>query len=1481
MEEELNSNLLNNITEEDPITGQSLNRITNYNDSDPVVASSNIDLRDMFYGGSDSSDTGILGSVQLYDYDASKYDRNILPGELGDLEGIRESNQGILDSMGRSIANLVGKTGINVAGGLIGTAYGIGSAIANGDSTKIFDNSVVQSLDKASESVGDYFKVYKSDNFEDMNLISKAVLHPIQFTDTVMDALSFTTGAILTELISGGVASAFIVPKALKYLKGLDRASDAIDVANNITSKATNFMQGLGNAGSLTRQLATGAAWEASVEARQATMELRSKMESDWMMDNPGLSLDDMPDEIRNYIDDRLSSAGMFTFLTNIPLVGGSQMLQFPKVFGAGYNTSRRAVDASRIARDETTGLFEDTASRMTANQRRIDNVKTAIKNPFYEGIVEEGGQSVLSNTAGMYWDRKNDIESKDNINRFIESFGKSLIDTYTTKEGWDEIGMGMIIGALGAPGRGALSILGKDSSLGSKAYRDIRNEQGDIIGQEREPLWTGGVAESFQQRAEETQRIANVVDDLNNHTDIFDSMKSHYDFLVKTGSQQKVMDIALDNEDIFAYENVKDDMLHSYITSRIEAGLSDDLDTTASQLREIPTDDFYISFKGEEASKNVSEREKLDFKNRSIQSFERRVDNIREATNTIDSIYRGDNSDLREELIYNIASAKNIDIRENSINEGLSKLTGGFINNTSLRSMDALTIDDNIVQLTEDLEEEGILDEDKAVISEDIKRLKNAKKSIFKNLSAQEINLVNEFIKERPVEASTNMEQVVSMIEDSKKVRQRRQSLLGIYNYLFTEEGQARFAEYQDKINKATQKEQENIESEVENEEAESKVKERQKEILEKHIKNKEASQEKSEEVASEDDVIVNELDEGEAIDYSNQNIDSIEEARLQEFIAASESETGLTPEIEAEINRKYDAMLEALNIPSETEVNKDNLTPEEEVVGNIQEQDALFEEIKDVNNDDGLVLNDLESDKKESMYNDLFRKRDVGNTITSLNIDYSGTETYDIDTDTITRNIEDVYDESGNLRIVENFDSRLQDPSQFNEGSRVDITIPTYEQIQSRGIQGEYTEDQYNTDMESLETMPIAFIDENNKILGFLPTTENVKKNVREELRPSEIISNKTFRGKIFNNRDQVFKTIITKKSTGAPMFSRNRQSIYNALGDGNSLSEGVKVAIFKNGQLRSGLNTIVSEKVKLPDGVSSSEYFKEGVIYTVIPTANGVDYFSFASDVSNISDNDSSSIVRMLQLFRANPNTSSDRALIQERNKLAREVDFSNFPQLMNSINSIIYTNNKDDRYMFDVNLNTGVLSLGISSDMKFNLDDIKNNKSDTIESVKNILSNRYYSVKLENFGSRYRSFSIDDNNNLVQDSYKNYNDYLNDKSIITTKIQGEPIEGTNKKYFTAQSVIEVSRPIQSGFTASSIEEATIADAEELFAAPSQSIDKKEIKKKDNPRNKLGTRIKPRRPPSISEDFSDLLIDDSKSLDQQVEDLMNKCK
>lgn len=1462
--------------EKDPVTGINLNRLTNYNNSEPVEYRTDINLDNLSIPGS-SPMTGSTGDANLFNYEGSKYDNSILPYELDNLSDIRSQNQGIFDSLGRATANLVGKTAVNVVGGLVGTAYGATEAIKEGRVSALWDNELTTSLDKASEAIGDYFRVYKSNDFNERNLITRAVLNPVQFTDELMDTLSFTTGAILTEMISGGLASGMVVPRALKYFKGLNKTAKAAEAGAELANTSNALFRGLGNAGTLSRQLATGAAYEAAVEARHASMELRDTLYNQWLENNPGASIEDMSEEDRNSIDDRLSDAGLFTFLTNIALVGGSNIIQFPKVFGAGYNTSKRAQDLSQRITRNASGEFVDSALPTTRAGRIASNIATAARNPIMEGIVEEGGQGVISGIANDFFARKFDLDSKATVEDFLTSFGKSLIDTYTTAEGWEEIGMGMIIGSLGAPSRGAMSLFGRNTRLGQYGF----NEDGT-----RRELWDGGIVGSFRERAEQTAEIANYIEELNNNTSLMEAMKSNYDFLVQADSLDKSMDIALQNNDVFNFNNFRDDKIHAYISSRLKAGLSSDLDTTVEQLQRTSPEDLYLEFRGQEALDIATDQELADFKQSTIKEFKDKIEATKEAYDIVDNAYTGDNDEIRDYFAHSIATAKYLDIREESINTALSDLSNGAINNLNIRGTDIHNLNQEIDRLNELKNTEELSDQDKIDIDNLIKFYENIPDK-QRQLTVDEYQSILNMQNSDPVTLSLNLNKITELLDDSRKLRNRRQSFINDYNNIFTQEGIERIQRQQRKYLKDQEKAREAEEEAIKQAEAEQakldeelRVQDRKAEIKSK----KDAAKVKKNEVAEEEIDPFTNIQEASLLDengdtVSNSEILSLEQQeqeiqdRWQEELDNLKSEYDQnklldpnTPEpidqLQA-IHAKYQAMIDNLN---------NDITPEEEAVITNIEQEEVYEENK-LLNQDGLVRNPSQEDKnsKRQIYlQDNWFKRDVGNTVISLNIDYNKYSTFI--NGNLETNITDIIDDEGRVRINENFDSRLQDPTQFNKGTTVNIIIPSYQQILDKGIGGDgYSESDYNKYIDNVDMFPIAFTDNDGNIIGYLPTQTNVKNNVNPEYLKTELIKNKELRQQIFDNRDSTITANIVDKSSGTPIFQRYNQSIYDSLGDGSRLADGVSIGIFKEGKLQTGINNPYQDNIKLPDGVSNDEYFNEGYIYAVIPTAKEGEHFAINMDVNTISDSDASSIIKILELYKANPKFAGDANLVNERESLSVEVDFNNIQEVNRALESILYINNDNDNYMF--RMDSDKLILGLTPDMQFTWKDFR--KQATKDRIKDILSERYYAVRLANFGNPFNSYSVSENGQLDIVRNRNYFDYLNNNNVIQSNIQSEPISNkANERYFTAQSVIEIGNiNIQSN-------QPEISSSKEVLLKSDTSTSQEGNRPTGVPKTRLGLKIKPNRnKPNIEEDLAEISTPNL-SLDKEAELLMKKC-
>src|SRR5882757_1796770 len=182
------------------------------NNNLPIVDTSNLDLSTLpklSTGDSNALNLDTGSSQAVGDvYQPSTYDNSrTYTDELSSLDDIRAGNQGVFSSLGNSAAKFIGKTATNVVGGIVGTVYGAGSSIVNGDIKKLWDNDFLTKVDAVDQGLDNIFKVYKSSDYQDQNFLQRMFLHPLQFTDDTTEALSFTAGAILTELATSGIAS--------------------------------------------------------------------------------------------------------------------------------------------------------------------------------------------------------------------------------------------------------------------------------------------------------------------------------------------------------------------------------------------------------------------------------------------------------------------------------------------------------------------------------------------------------------------------------------------------------------------------------------------------------------------------------------------------------------------------------------------------------------------------------------------------------------------------------------------------------------------------------------------------------------------------------------------------------------------------------------------------------------------------------------------------------------------------------------------------------------------------------------------------------------------------------------------------------------------------------------------------------------------------------------------------------------------------
>lgn len=1369
--------------------------------------------------------SGTESSGYNYERDTSVDPNVVTPYDLPNLNDTRTANQGTFSSLGNSFAKFVGKTGLNIVGGTVGTAYGVGSAIANGEWSKIWDNSFADKIEEADNKLDNIFKVYKSSDYEQSNFLQKAFLHPLQFTDDTSDALSFTAGAILTELASQGLASATVVPKALRYLKFLGEGAEAAEATSQLSTLG-RAQKIAGQFGTSVRQLATGASYESMVEARQATMTLRNKMYADYAKEHGD---EPMPESVKNDIDERLSNAGLFSYFSNLALVGTTNILEFPKIFGSGFKSAKAAEGA--IVRNAETGLYDNVGKKAFKDLSLGEKALIIGKNPFHEGVVEEGLQNVIQNTNQQYFDRKNNPDAKFDVTNYLHSFADNIADTYSSKEGWNAIGMGMLIGALGAPGRGILSVAPKGSNIYNKAF----DEQPDGT-MKRADLWTGGVLGGVEEHNEEYKGIQDIVDNLNQNTDLGKSMKANYDYLVTSKTLQADKDKAIANNDIFEFNNAKDDQIHSYVSSRIKAGLYSEIEDTIDDMRKLKPEEFYTQFRGDEADNQTSEEDKVKFQQDTIKEFATKAENTNQAFKIVENSYKGNDEDLKEELIHSIAASKNLDVREKDMNKQIADLSNGLISNVNLRSDNTISLGNRASALAEILKSD-VLDEDqKAGLTEELKSLQSVPN---KNITINEHNALEDLRESDPTTYTTNRSQIEDLLQDSRKLRERRQQYLNLYNDLFTENGQKAFQESKNNVIKQQQAQ----EAEVAKQEA-IKAAEQAKKDNVKNTKTKvdNAIKAGASEVGNinppqtpegynshefdeflddikvptviEDGIKVNDRDDPKVISklvelgYNKEDRNNLSQNEINYILKNNST----NPEVETgkngiKINNRNNNPSPDLNeniITPTTDIEQPNrvetssqVQPEEVSVAIIENHKTNTSNKTNLMRSNQLIKplgSEVSTEVNDSLEAlNLDYQRTIGNNIAYLGID--SVKLGRIKDGVLEHKHFDIFDENGNISINKNVDTKLFSQNYYAPGDRVTLSIPTFEQMQERGLDN-YTRADYTTKLDDIGEFPIAIRGIDDKIIGYLPTQTNIQNNVAEEFKDMALADNLAMRQTIFDNPNNTHTTTITSKSPGWLILDlpTNQKNLFDSLGDGTKLASQVELVVGKALSTDGVVNPFINTSNQFSSGeIVNKDNLKSGYIYSIVPSSQKDKFIAYPMKINKIGNTNASTIVEAIRLF-SKINTNSE---LTETEKTSldniTEYNFKNFKDLSDFINTIMYNSTTgNDNTIFKLYKNSLILS---KTGDAYTLDSIVNSQG-VRDEIASILQDRYYSIDLNNINSKnkFYNYSLKDNT-ITEDKYNNYQEYLHKNGVITSNIKGIKIEN-NDYAFTAQSVIGLS-------------------------------------------------------------------------------------
>ena len=629
------------------------------------------------------SNTATKGtSVYGEDRDFDSYDEyidrpfNILDPNVDDY---RAEGQSVAEKAFRSYGV---KMPVSIFNNVVGSTIGLGVGInevaqdfyKNGPSSeglnKFFNNDFQKSLDSINEHLNEKLPNYYTSYETQQNILGQAFGSGAAnfWTDGLANGLSFVAGAVISEYLTAGLGGALAVSRAGKMMKqaaikankGLlgQKGMSGLDTMRKVANKQSVY-DGLRSA----RQLATGAFYESGVEARHNYDETLEKLKALYAQENPGTPISEAEEAKMHNIAVKTSNG---VFAANAALVGYSNMLMFPRIFGKGMRTANKNYK-NKIIEDIKDGarVYKEAYKDFGKFRNIGRHAYAMLKRPLYEGFVEEGGQG-LANLSGQeaaeyFYTEGKDPGNMEAIGAILNHTDDAFAQAYGGYEGQKEIFLGFILGGLGLP-----SFVKTDPKTGEKKYG---------MG------WNGfSAVEGWNEIKTADENVSTLVKAMNENPDAAAAVKANFDNLVRQKNANDKRDFSIATNNDYEYKNADHDAWYSYVITRIKAGYYGDIaDILKGDIENMSNDEFETQFNLATETDNMSETEREEFLNSRKQKV---VESHLERAAAIKEVYEATaglaiSEKYREMLAHAYSSMKDVDNREEMLIKEMEALTG------------------------------------------------------------------------------------------------------------------------------------------------------------------------------------------------------------------------------------------------------------------------------------------------------------------------------------------------------------------------------------------------------------------------------------------------------------------------------------------------------------------------------------------------------------------------------------------------------------------------------------------------------------------------------------------------------------------------------------------------------------------------------------------------------------------------------------
>lgn len=483
--------------------------------------------------------------------------------QFANLGDVRAENQPWYAKLGAGLVKGAALAGTTFLDGTIGLVLGTGTAIKEGRWSGLWDNdfsrAMQQITDFMEENLPNY---YTQDEMDDPwgNIFSANFLG-----DKFIKNLGFAVGALYSGGVYSGAARAagkglIAGAKALnasgKVIRGITEATPLVSSVIGATTAAVNEgrIEAINNSRDWFN-LQKAQIDDAHAQ-RLANIELQYKG-SDIYDALVKAENDNYFKALEKVTEDR-TKMGNADLLMNIPILMASNLIQWGKLYGRGFNTARRVANG-RMATN-VAGNPGEYVTSLTKGGAYWNAGKIALS----EG-TEEISQKAASNISGLYYqdDVNNfhkkliDPEAEQEQLDWTKSFAQGINQTVNDAHAWEEFFIGTLTGALGIP-----------------TFRSARTSD----GQWQSPIkLQGGIYNEVKEYNENIAREQLLVDYMNNRVKD-PKFLNYYRGLTRHRAYQEDMNQAVLDNNEFDFKNAEYNQFVSDIIMFDNAGKLEDL---------------------------------------------------------------------------------------------------------------------------------------------------------------------------------------------------------------------------------------------------------------------------------------------------------------------------------------------------------------------------------------------------------------------------------------------------------------------------------------------------------------------------------------------------------------------------------------------------------------------------------------------------------------------------------------------------------------------------------------------------------------------------------------------------------------------------------------------------------------------------------------------------------------------------------------